>query len=336
VIEMSPLRRLSELIKTELERPVPPQLSGWHLIGGLALALLLIEIVSGVLLMVYYRPSAEAAYESVQFLMSHAQLGWLVRGIHKWAADLFILVILLHLLRVYFHGAYREREVNWAVGVLLLLFLGAFAFTGIPLVWNQQAFWGTEAVRKVIERVPLLGPAVLGLLWGGRELTGEALLRFYVFHVGILPWLMIAFVAGHLYLISRQGLFGAQTHNNSYSRRYSDVILDGMLVTLLVFGALLTLAVLFAPALGDRADPLQPEAAKTAWYFLPAYGLLKAIPIGWGLLIIAVMVLFVLFIPLLDRRLTIVKRRWIAQLAGAIAIAGIILLGMLGYLRGGL
>jgi len=310
---------------------------GWHLLGGLALFLLLIEILSGILLMVYYRPSPEVAYESVRFLMSRVRLGWLVRGIHKWTADLFILVVLGHLLRIYFHGAYREgRQLNWVIGVLLLLVVGAFAFTGPPLVWDQSAFWGAEAVRKVLARVPLLGPVVLDLLWGGRQLEGEALLRFYVFHVGLLPWFIIALLVGHLYLVARQGLFPASVGRDcleSATRSYAEVLLDGLLVVFFASGMLLTLAVLFAPTLSDAADPLKPEAAKFPWYFLPAYGLLRIVPIGWGLFLIALFVLIIFSVPFLDRHL--VKRRWIPWLVGAIGTLGLIFLGVLGHLRSG-
>lgn len=320
----------------EWDRPAP-SVRGWHFLGGLALFLFLIEVLSGILLMVYYRPSPEAAYESVRFLMSRAHMGWLVRGIHKWAADLLILMVLGHLLRVYFQGAYRGgRELNWIVGVLLLLLVGAFAFTGSPLVWDQSAFWGTEAIRKVIARVPLLGPVVLDLLWGGRELKGEALLRFYVFHVGLLPWLMVALLLGHLYLVARQGLFptnmGRNLPNNG-ARSYIDVLLDGLLAVLFVSGVLLTLAVLLAPTLGEQADPLKPEAASFPWYLLPAYGLLKTVPRGWGLLLIVLFTLLILSVPFLDRR--VIKRRWIARLAGVVATLGLISLGILGYLWGG-
>jgi len=329
--------RLRELIDKELRQPVPPQFSIRHLLGGLALFLLLIEIVSGILLMVYYRPSADEAYESVRYIMSEAQLGWLIRGIHKWGADLFIIVLLGHLWRVYFQGAYRERELNWAIGVLLLLLTGAFAFTGVLLIWDQPAFWGTDAARRLIERVPILGSIILNLLWGGRELEAGALLRFYVFHVGLLPWLTIALVLVHLYFVSRQGLFSVQVRKYASAqvanspKSYADLLLDGLLVALVAVGILLTLTVLFAPALGERVDPLQPVPAKTVWYFLPAYALLKVVSGGWGLFLLGLGVLGLFFVPLLSR-----SPRWLARGLGVGAGAILALLGVLGYLRGGL
>lgn len=334
---MGVFSRLGELIRTELRRPAPPGLGPWHLLGSLAMFLLLIEIVSGILLMVYYRPSADEAYESVRAISSEAQLGWLIRGVHKWGADLLILVLLGHLLRVYFQGAYRERELNWVIGVLLFLLTGAFAFTGPLLVWDQSAFWSTDAVRKVLERVPILGGLVLDLLWGGRELESGTLLRFYVFHTGLLPWLTIALLSVHLYFVGRQGLFpisaGAQAANAL--KGYADLLLDGLLVALLAFGVLLTLAVLFTPALGERVDPLQLALAKTTWYFLPVYALFRLVSVGWSLFILGVGTLSLFLVPLLDRS-SPGSRRWAAKVLGLLVSAMLILLGVLGYLRGGL
>lgn len=199
--------RTRELIRRELELLVPPQFHVGHLLGSAVVFLFLIEILTGILLMVYYQPTVAEARPSIQYLMGTAQLGWLVRGLHRWGADLLILVTLLHMLRVGLFGAYRERELNWAIGVILLLLVMAFGFTGLLLPWDQQAFWTTDAARRAIERIPLIGKPVLDFLWGGVELGEGALLRFYVFHVGLLPWLTTLLIGVHLYFVARQGLF---------------------------------------------------------------------------------------------------------------------------------
>lgn len=199
--------RTRGLLRRELELPVPPQVHLGHFLGGLALFLFLIEILTGILLMVYYQPTVAEAHPSIQYLMGTAQLGWLVRGLHRWGADLLILVLLLHLLRVAWHGAYRERELNWAIGIFLLLFVLAFGFTGLLLPWDQLAFWTMDAARRAIARVPLIGKPFLDFLWGGVELGEGALVRFYVFHVGLLPWVTTLLIGIHLYLVARQGLF---------------------------------------------------------------------------------------------------------------------------------
>lgn len=321
--------RFRKLIQAELNLPASPHASFWHHLGGLIVFLLFIEILSGILLMVYYRPSVEEAYESVHYVMNEVKLGWFIRGIHRWGADLLILVLLAHLLRVYFQGAYRERELNWAIGVLLLLLVGAFAFTGALLPWDQTAFWGTEAVRKIIEHVPVFGKLFLDFLWGGHELEAGALLRLYVFHVGLLPWLTIALVLAHLYLLSRQGLYRAHANAANVQRTYRDWLLENLIGVLLLFGVLLTLAVAATPALSHRADPLQPVSPQTPWYFLPVTGLLQLIPDNWSLLAMGLGMLGLFLVPLL-------RARWMSLGVGGLGAAIVILLGILGYWRGGL
>jgi len=323
---MNALARVRELLRAELRQRVPPHLNFWHILGGLTLFLLFVEITTGILLMVYYRPSADEAYESIFYIMNDVQLGWLIHGIHSWGAQLFILLVLAHLLRVYFHEAYRERELNWVIGVLLLLVIGAFAFTGALLVWDQKAFWGTDAVRRVIAGVPLVGKAILYFLWGGTELDANALLRFYVFHVGLLPWVAIGLVAIHLYLVSRQGLFQPKTFRSSAQETYADVVLRGLIFVILSFGIVLTLAVIFPAELGGRADPLGYQSVKPAWYFLPAYGLVKLIANKTaGVALASVGVLGLFAAPWLGRN------SWVAWGLGMLGIAAVALLAAYGW-----
>jgi quinol-cytochrome oxidoreductase complex cytochrome b subunit len=337
---MSALTRVYELLREELRQRAPQQLNFWHILGGLTLWLLFIEITTGILLMVYYRPSADEAYESVFYIINDVQLGWLIHGLHRWGAQLFILLVLVHLLRVYFQGAYRERELNWVLGVLLLLVLGAFAFTGTLLVWDQNAFWVTDAVRRVIAGLPLVGKAILFFLWGGTELDAGALLRFYVFHVGLLPWVAIGLVMVHLYLVSRQGLFSPSPPSlpsegersegvvrGQAPQTYTDVVLRGLIWVVLSFGIVLTLAVVFPVELAGRADPLTYQSVKPAWYFLPAYGLLKLIPKAAGGALAGIGVLGLFVAPWLGRN------SWVAWGLGMLGIAAAALLAAYG-LRG--
>ncbi|MFN4218426.1 MAG: cytochrome b N-terminal domain-containing protein [Candidatus Bipolaricaulia bacterium] len=325
---MSALARVRELLRAELRQLAPQQLTLWHILGGLTLFLLFVEITTGILLMVYYRPSADEAYESVFYIINDVQLGWLVHGIHRWGAQLLILLVLVHLMRVYFHEAYRERELNWAIGVVLLVVIGAFAFTGTLLVWDQRAFWVTDAVRRVIADVPIAGRAILYFLWGGIELDANALLRFYVFHVGLLPWGAIGLVMVHLYLVSRQGLFcKSQVSERSSHETYADVVLRGLLFVVLSFGIVLTLAVLSPVGLAGRADPLTYQSVKPAWYFLPAYALLRLLPQGAGLALLSVGMIGFFLAPLWGRH------RLIVWGIGLLATAAIALLGILGWYR---
>ena len=198
-------KRLKEIF--HLEALLPPHITILHYLGSLAFILFSIEVITGVLLMIYYRPGIEEAYQSIRYIMTDVRLGWLVRGVHKWAGDLLIIVILLHLLRVYFYGAYKHpREPNWLSGVLLLCFVIGFGFTGTLLPWDQKAFWTINYAKEALSSVPVLGRLFLDFLWGGPELGSAALLRFYVFHVGILPWIFAPLLLLHLYLVVYHGI----------------------------------------------------------------------------------------------------------------------------------
>lgn len=321
---MSALMRVRELVRAELRRPAPRHLTAWHLLEGVTLFVLFLEITTGILLMVYYRP--DAAYESVLYILNDVQLGWLVHGIHRWGAQLLILLVLVHLLRVYFHEAYRERELNWVIGVVLLVVIGAFAFTGRLLVWDQVAFWSTDAVRRVIAEVPVVGKAILYFLWGGTELDTEALLRFYVFHVGLLPWTAIGLVMSHLYLVSRQGLYqGTRPSAPNPGQTYSEVVLRGLIWVVLSFGVLVTLAVVSPVELDEQADPLVYRSVKPPWYFLPAYGLVKLVPGALGVALAGVGVGGLVAAPWLGRN------SWVAWGIGMVGIAAVALLTAYGW-----
>lgn len=326
--------RTRDLIRRELTLPVPPPLRARHLIGGLTLFFFLLQVLTGILLMVYYQPTAESAHSSVQYVLSTARLGWLVRSVHHWGAQLLMFLLGLHLLRVFWDGAHRERELNWLVGLVLLLFFIAFGFTGMLLPWDQSAFWTTDAARREIARLPLLGPLTLDFLWGGLELGEGALLRFYVFHVGLLPWLTVFLIAVHLYLVLRQGLFVPAGAEARAARRwpqgetYGELALDVFIVLLLVFGGTLTLAVLAAPGLGPPPDPLTPVPPAPPWYFLPIYGLFRLLPAGGGLLVLLALAALLLAVPWLDRASYPGARRLLPRAVGLLLLLALLWLGV--------
>ncbi|MCS6936121.1 MAG: cytochrome b N-terminal domain-containing protein [Candidatus Bipolaricaulota bacterium] len=334
---MTPLRKLQELIQAEFRHPVPAHVGRWHLVGGWLLFLVALQILSGILLMIYYRPSPDEAYESVRYVMNDVRLGWLVRGMHYWGAHLLIVVLLLHLVRVYFFTAYRERELNWAIGLLLFLGVGAFAFTGMLLPWDQQAYWNADAVRNALEHVPMVGKIILELLWGGHELETGALLRFYIFHVGLLPWLLGMLIAAHLYLVNRQGLYTpspfqgegqGEGQSPASSRTYYDMLLEGLFLALVTFGGLLTLAVLFTPTLGESIDLLRPSPVQVSWYFWPVVGLFRLVSVELGVWLVGLGFVGLFLVPLL-------RVRWMALGLGALAVLGVLVLTVLGYLTQG-
>jgi len=322
--------RTRELIRRELALPVPSQLRARHLLGGLTLFLFLLQVLTGILLMVYYQPTAGEAHSSVQYLLSTARLGWLVRSLHYWGAQLLILLAGLHLLRVFWDGAHRERELNWLVGLILLLLLIAFGFTGMLLPWDQGSFWTLDAARREIARLPLLGPLTLDFLWGGLELGEGALLRFYVFHVGLLPWIMMLLIAVHLYLVLRQGLYAPAEAARRWPQgeTYGELALDALILILIIFGGLLTLAVLASPGLGPPPDPLTPSPPAPPWYLLPVYGLFRLLPAGWGLLALLALATLLSAVPWLDRAPYPEARRWLPRAVGLLVLLALLWLGV--------
>ena len=192
-----------------LKKPVPKHITIWHCFGGTTFLLFVIQVITGILLAVYYKPSAADAFNSVNFIVNHVPLGWLIRQIHAWAANLMILAMFIHMLRVFFQAAYKNpRELNWMVGGVLMLLTLAFGFTGYLLPWDQLSFWGTTVGTEVAGGVPLIGKYLLIFLRGSENVTGDTLTRFYAVHVLILPWFTALFLAIHFAIVKRQGIAG--------------------------------------------------------------------------------------------------------------------------------
>jgi len=179
----------------------------WYYFGGMTLFLFLVQVATGMLLLFYYRPSAEEAYESIQFLMTEVQFGWLIRSLHAWAANLMIFMLFVHLFSVLFLKAYRPpRELTWYTGVVLLGVALAFGFTGYLLPWNTLAYFATRVGTEIVAVVPVVGPFFLRILRGGQEVTGATLTRFFAIHVAILPMLTVLCLVLHLFLVQKHGM----------------------------------------------------------------------------------------------------------------------------------
>jgi len=194
-------------IKKQLHKPVPGYINWAGFFGGITFLLFIIQVVTGVLLAVYYRPGAESAYESVVFIMNDVSFGWLVRSVHRYAAELMILTCFIHMVKVYLYAAYKPpRELNWVSGAFLLLLTLTFGFTGYLLPWDQRAYWATTVGTQIAEAVPVVGKYLAYVLRGGDAVGGATLARFYAIHVVVLPWLMTFFLIGHFFMIRRQGV----------------------------------------------------------------------------------------------------------------------------------
>ena len=179
----------------------------FYYLGGMALFLFMVQVVTGVLLALYYKPSPDQAFESVRAIMTEVNFGWLIRSAHSWSANLLIGVLFLHLLTTYMMRAYRRpREITWVTGVLLLALFMAFGFSGYLLPWNELAFFATRVGTAIVGVVPVIGNQLLLLARGGENVTGDTLARFYALHVVILPLLTLGLLGVHLFLVQKHGM----------------------------------------------------------------------------------------------------------------------------------
>lgn len=196
---------LNDLYKNLLDRPEPLG-NWWNTLGSASLFLFLLQVATGIFLTVYYNPSPDHAYDSIQYIMNEVAFGWLIRGIHHWGASLMVLVVFIHMLRTFVTASYKyPRELTWLVGVGLLLLTLGMGFTGYLLPWHQMAYWATTVGTQIAGSVPLVGEFILKALRGGTDLSALTLQRFFAAHIWILPALMFALIGLHLYLVIRHG-----------------------------------------------------------------------------------------------------------------------------------
>jgi len=333
---------LSGLAALGKEKRVPVHRhSIWYYLGGMTLFLFGVQVVTGILLLLYYRPSSGEAFESVQFVMARVPFGWLIRSIHSWSANLLIFVVFAHMFSVFFLRAYRRpRELTWLSGMLLFFLMLAFGFSGYLLPWNTLAFFATQVGTEVAGRVPLVGNFALRLLRGGDQVTGGTLTRFFGFHVAVLPALTTLLLAVHLLLVQRHGLsvppsVQAAARGTGVGVRelpfFPNFLLRDAMGWCLALGALAGLAA-FAPwELGVKADPFAsaPAGIRPEWYFCWMFETLKLLPgrvLGLdgeilGILVFGLGGLLWTVVPLLDREGATERFR------RAIILAGILVLG---------
>jgi quinol-cytochrome oxidoreductase complex cytochrome b subunit len=187
-----------------------PKVNWLYTLGSATLFVALNQVITGILLTVYYVPTPDHAYDSIQFITTQVSAGWLIRGLHHWGASAMIILTVLHMLRVIFTGAYKfPREVTWITGVALLLIVLGFGFTGYLLPWDQKAFWATTVGTRIAGVAPAVGSLILRALRGGEELSAVTLARFYGAHVWMLPAALLGLVGVHLYLVIRLGISAA-------------------------------------------------------------------------------------------------------------------------------
>lgn len=188
-------------------RKIPKGVGWWYTFGSATLFLGLMQAVTGVFLAMYYSPTPDHAYDSVQYIMDEVAFGPIVRGLHHWGASLMVIFVVLHMLRTFIMAAYKyPRELTWLVGVVLLLLVLAFGFTGYLLPWDEKAYWATVVGTSMAGSAPLVGPALLRIIRGGTELGAVTLARFYAAHIFLLPFLLTVFIGVHVFMVIKQGI----------------------------------------------------------------------------------------------------------------------------------
>ncbi len=334
-------------VKHQIDHKEVPQHrhSIWYYFGGMTLFLFVVQVSTGILLLLYYRPSAESAFESVQFIMTEVEFGWLIRSVHSWSANLMIAAAFVHMFSALFLRAFRRpRELTWLSGVILLFLSLAFGFSGYLLPWNKLAYFATKVGTDIAGVVPAVGPFLLRFLRGGDEVTGATLTRFFGFHVAILPAVTTVLLALHLYLVQRHGMSvppGVQGENVGCMKFYPNFLLRDLAGWLAAVAVLAALAAIFPWELGEKADPFAPAPAgiKPEWYFVFMFQTLKYIPgriLGLdgevvGILFFTLLALLLLLVPFLSSEGRRVGRMGLLPLTGIAALIYIVILTALAY-----
>lgn len=201
--------QIKDQVKEILDHPVPPHVNFLYCFGGITFVLIMLQVITGIFLTMYYVPSPDHAYASVEYISKEVAFGRLIRGMHRIGSSGVVIMVVVHLLRVYFHGAYKKpRELNWMVGVGLLLIVLTFGFTGYLLPWDQKAYWATVVGTKMAGSVPVMGEFILKALRGGSDLGAVTLTRFYSLHIWLLPGVLFALLGAHFFMIRKQGISG--------------------------------------------------------------------------------------------------------------------------------
>jgi quinol-cytochrome oxidoreductase complex cytochrome b subunit len=320
--------------------------SVWYYFGGMTLFLFMVQVTTGILLLLYYRPSAGEAFESVQFLMTEVQFGWLVRSIHAWSANLMIFAMFVHLFSALLLKAYRRpRELTWLSGGALMGLSLAFGFTGYLLPWNELAYFATRVGTEIPGVMPVVGPFIRTLMRGGDDVTGATLTRFYGIHVAVLPAIVMTVLGLHLFLVQKHGMSRPPSVESGPNAKrvmpfMPNFLLRDLVGWLCALAVLAALAAYFPAELGKKADPFQPApiGIKPEWYFMAMFQTLKLLPshiLGiiegelFGVLAFGMVGAVLILMPFLDT--PAVSGRW-RRFAAAFAVALIVYSLVLTYL----
>jgi cytochrome b6 len=319
----------------------------WYYFGGVSLFLFGVQVATGLLLLFYYKPGADSAYESVQFIVTRVPFGWLIRSLHSWSANLMVFAVFTHMFSVYFMKAYKPpRELTWLTGMALLGLTLTFGFSGYLLPWNELAFFATKVGTDIAGVVPVVGPIMRRLLRGGEDVTGATLTRFFGFHVAMLPAAFSVALLLHLLLIQRLGMSESASPATPPKRAmpfFPGFIMRDAILWLGVLGVLLVLCTFSPWELGTKADPFTsaPAGIRPEWYFTFVSQSLKYLPakiLGIdgdvvGVCAFAAGAVFLALVPFLDRRAARGERSPLFTLIGVAILLFMLTMVTLAYVK---
>jgi ubiquinol-cytochrome c reductase cytochrome b subunit len=326
----------------------------WYVFGVLALVVLIIQLVTGIFLTMNYKPSAEEAFASIEYIMRDVDFGWLIRYMHSTGASFFFIVVYLHMFRAMLYGSYKKpRELIWIIGMLIFFVLMAEAFAGYLLPWGNMSYWGAQVIISLFGAVPFVGDALVEFIRGDYSISDITLNRFFALHVVALPLALIGLVFVHIVALHEVGSNNPDGVEIKEHKGPDGAPLDGVafhpyhtskdLVAIIVFMMIFSAVVFFAPDMGGyflehaNFEPANtkatPEHIAPVWYFTPYYAILRAVPNKtWGAFLMALAVLLPLFLPWLDRsRVKSIRYRgWIYRSALGLFAISFLVLGWLG------
>jgi ubiquinol-cytochrome c reductase cytochrome b subunit len=344
-----------------LNRSVPRGVGWWYVLGSATMVVFMILVVTGIFMMTNYSPSPDHAYDSIQYSTTQVPFGQLIRSIHFYAASAMIILVALHLVRVYFMAAYKyPRELTWVIGAILLLLVLGSSFTGYLLPWDQRAYWATNVASGISGSVPLIGPWMQKVLLGGAQIGATTLTRFFTFHVGVLPALIAGLIGLHLFMVIRQGISAppglmkglsakGKDRKEAYEERYAATKKGGepffphtvardTIFSVLLVAAIFGVALAFPHMSEAPADPTSTNYNPTPeWYFLFLFQFLKLFP-GWAepiaaVLIPGIAIVILICVPFIDRKIGRYWKERKASLAvGGVAVAILLALEVTGAL----
>ncbi|HXH67628.1 MAG TPA: cytochrome b N-terminal domain-containing protein [Candidatus Limnocylindrales bacterium] len=291
--------QLAAGIRETAEHRVPRNTASWfYVFGSAALAVFILQVVTGILLAIFYVPSAAEAWNSLQALNHDIAMGWFIRALHGWGSNFMVAIVLIHMVQVFLFGAYKfPRELTWIVGVFLLLMTLGMAFSGQVLRFDQDAYWGLGIGASIASRVPIMGPATVKLMLGGPIIAGATLSRFFALHVFVIPGLLIGFVCLHLLMVLKLGINdwpmpGRLVRRATYTKEYEELVKkDGapfvpyaiwkdLFFAAFILAGVAACAVYFGPfGPSGQPDPtIIQTAPKPDYFFLWLYALLSLLP----------------------------------------------------------